>query len=295
MTTLMYLLLLVLLCINMVYIDTLVINRKQNEINKLRSSITELNIKYNIMSEKNNEINDIMMKKINDINDMNNILTTKVDIMTKKINDVDVIMTNNIYGIDVFMTNKIDIMTETIDDINAVMTSKVNKLTKNVNELVFLNVPQMDIRSFNYKHWQYKLYRAVSELSHNTNNKGHVYPYMYSYINMLLDTGSDINAAYDNGQTALMICSEGFPDYVKLLLSRGANTVIIDNKGKTALMLAVQNYHHHDSLIKKKTQHEIIKLLLDSGANKDIKDDEDKTALDFAISSNNAVAVSLLK
>lgn len=51
--------------------------------------------------------------------------------------------------------------------------------------------------------------------------------------------GADINAIYENGDTALiMACSYLNVDCVKLLLELGANTIIKNNSGYTAKKIA---------------------------------------------------------
>lgn len=52
---------------------------------------------------------------------------------------------------------------------------------------------------------------------------------------LLLDSGPEVDAADDRGQTALMkATARGCPDVVEVLLSRRANALIVDDNRKTA-------------------------------------------------------------
>jgi hypothetical protein len=331
----MYLLLIVLLCINILYIDTLVINRKNNEIITLRNSITELNTKVDTMTSTINGVDTIIDNKINSYNtDM----ITKFDLMTKKINNINVMVADKINNINTNIINDVDTMTDKINSINLDMNTKfdikINGINADMNTkfdmmTAKINSVEPDITSRKFNELESKISiikRVVNKFliilnrhipddsnAHTVNNmlEMNVSPsplinairmlkdysartpsqsekatntVIIHYIELLLDTGSDITSVVD-GETALLEknCVSNI-ECVKLLLNRGANINMADKVGKTPLMKTAVSQNHN-----------IVKLLLDSGADKYIKDTEGNTALDSAISSKNAVAVSLLK
>jgi ankyrin repeat protein len=68
-------------------------------------------------------------------------------------------------------------------------------------------------------------------------------PDTYEIIKLLLDRGAQINATDNDGNTSLMVASEGGvvkTDIVKLLIARGAKLGLKNKAGQTALALALQ-------------------------------------------------------
>ena len=60
-------------------------------------------------------------------------------------------------------------------------------------------------------------------------------------ISLLLDRGFDINAANDNGETALhlAVTNRGAPEIVRFLISKGANLKALNKRGQTPLAAAM--------------------------------------------------------
>jgi ankyrin repeat protein len=64
---------------------------------------------------------------------------------------------------------------------------------------------------------------------------------------LLLDSGADVNLADANGNTALMIATDGSPDanadqrMILLLLGHKARLDQVDNRDRTALARATEN------------------------------------------------------
>jgi ankyrin repeat protein len=60
-------------------------------------------------------------------------------------------------------------------------------------------------------------------------------------ITLLLERGSDLNAANDNGDTALhlAVTNRGAPEIVRFLISRGANLKAQNKRGQTPLAAAM--------------------------------------------------------
>lgn len=77
-------------------------------------------------------------------------------------------------------------------------------------------------------------------------------------INLLLVMGADINAASDNGATALMMAVRGYhPKTVQLLLDEGADPDVQNKAGDTALDWALKRNHQAlAKLLKQYSQHE---------------------------------------
>ncbi|MDX1917018.1 MAG: ankyrin repeat domain-containing protein [Rickettsiaceae bacterium] len=103
-------------------------------------------------------------------------------------------------------------------------------------------------------------------------------------IELLLQSGAEVNASNHNGRTALIeAASHGHTEITALLLGRGAEVNDADNEGKTALMEAVSYWHS-----------EITELLLKSGAEVNAADNEGKTALMKAVSEGHTELAKLL-
>jgi ankyrin repeat protein len=101
---------------------------------------------------------------------------------------------------------------------------------------------------------------------------------------ILLEAGSDPNAADREGETALMKASgHGVKESVKVLIEHHADVNRKDIKGWTALMHAAAG-HLSDA----------IPLLLENGADPNARDSEGKSALDLADKSNNLGAIAML-
>ncbi|EAY13527.1 hypothetical protein TVAG_343560 [Trichomonas vaginalis G3] len=105
-----------------------------------------------------------------------------------------------------------------------------------------------------------------------------------SLCEYFLSNGANINAKYNNGQTALQIasCYAG-KEIVELLISRGININKKDNYGKTALHIAVQY-----------NRKEIAEFLISHGININEKDKNGETALHIAVQYNNKEIAELL-
>lgn len=106
----------------------------------------------------------------------------------------------------------------------------------------------------------------------------------------LLDTGADINALDQHGQTSLMLTArDGQVDVVRLLVDRGA---ALDHSAKyrlTALMLAVIGGHP-----------EIVRLLVNAGADTTLRGSgapgfHGRTALDLATAAGRRDLEELLR
>ncbi|MEJ2719492.1 MAG: ankyrin repeat domain-containing protein, partial [Deltaproteobacteria bacterium] len=64
-------------------------------------------------------------------------------------------------------------------------------------------------------------------------------------VELLLDAGSDPNAATNDGLTALMAaCGEGHSKIVELLLEAGADATAENKTGSTPFSLACEEHHH---------------------------------------------------
>ena len=106
----------------------------------------------------------------------------------------------------------------------------------------------------------------------------------------LLDTGSDINARDEYGQTALMIAArDGRTASVRWLVEHGADLNHTAKFHLSALMLAVIN-----------GRDAIVGILVDAGADRLIRGTgapgfEGKTALDIATAANRVIMMALLR
>ena len=109
-------------------------------------------------------------------------------------------------------------------------------------------------------------------------------------LTRLIQTGADIDAKDQHGQTGLMVAAhDGRVDLVRLLLGHGAE---LDHTAKfhlSALMLAVINGHT-----------EIVGALVEAGADRSIRGSgapgfHEKTALDLAVDQQRPDLVSALQ
>jgi uncharacterized protein len=89
-------------------------------------------------------------------------------------------------------------------------------------------------------------------------------------LKLLLNAGAEVNAADNNGNTALMRgASRGYSsDVMKLLIDRGADMNRKNKQGRTALMLGVSNCDVG-----------FVELLLEKGADVNAKSPDGRTAL----------------
>ena len=107
-------------------------------------------------------------------------------------------------------------------------------------------------------------------------------------VKLLLDRGADIGAVNVNLNTALICAAaNGHTDTVRLLLDRGADINAADIGGYTALMFAALNGHLNGHI-------DIIRLLLDRGANIHAVNNYGKTALIVAAENGHTDTVRLL-
>jgi ankyrin repeat protein len=107
----------------------------------------------------------------------------------------------------------------------------------------------------------------------------------------LLNHGAQIDAANDEGYTALLIAASGSAlptaDVVKLLLTRGANVEAKTTEGDTALLLTASQGGYEGK--------QILELLLEKRANPHVTDKRGDTPLALAIKSGFADFVPLLQ
>jgi ankyrin repeat protein len=112
---------------------------------------------------------------------------------------------------------------------------------------------------------------------------------LVSIVQLLLDAGLDVNAAYGHDLTALMWAAghanivpvqDGLAT-VKLLVERGADLNLVDDRGRTALMIAAGRGHA-----------QIAAWLVENGADPRVKDRGGKTARDLAASPAVADALA---
>ncbi len=100
-------------------------------------------------------------------------------------------------------------------------------------------------------------------------------------VQTLLGEGADVNAANEDGNTALMMAaSSGHIDVARALIDAGANLDAVNSLGDTALHLTV----HSD----------IVQALVDAGANFNIFNKYKKTALGTTVTSKSLDAMMVL-
>lgn len=138
-------------------------------------------------------------------------------------------------------------------------------------------------------------------------------------VRLALENGADVNAAQDEGRTALMMAAfNGHGKIVELLLDRGAKVDSRDILGRTALMYSASGpfpetvrillEHGADPNISDKSENftalmfaaaegqaEVVRILLSHGASYEPTDDDGETALDFARNNGHTEVVQLLE
>jgi ankyrin repeat protein len=103
-------------------------------------------------------------------------------------------------------------------------------------------------------------------------------------VEILIDSGADIDYTDKNGDTALIHMSgSDYPNIVNILLNRGANINFIGYIGETALFNAVRLQKEN-----------ILDILLNRGANVNIKNIHGETALMVAVINGYANIVNKL-
>lgn len=96
-------------------------------------------------------------------------------------------------------------------------------------------------------------------------------------VKSLLDKGADVNAKTGKGVTPVMLAAGGqYPDSLRLLLEKETDVNARDDDGKTPLMYAAENGRLPNA-----------KALLAEGANVRLKDKKGKTALDLVRQSHD--------
>jgi len=79
-------------------------------------------------------------------------------------------------------------------------------------------------------------------------------------VKYLVEHGADINDAYIDGSTPLVVaCAFGFLNIARFLVEKGADTQILDNNGKTARDHAATN--KHTKIVEFLEQHELLKKI----------------------------------
>eukprot|EP00439_Symbiodinium_sp_Y106_P024021 s428_g2.t3 len=107
-------------------------------------------------------------------------------------------------------------------------------------------------------------------------------------VSLLLQAGTDEDAADNTGSTALMKASfRRHIEVVKVLLEAHADTNVADNNGRTALMMA-------SDAVPDAGHVEVLSLLLQAGADKNVADNSGCQALMLACSRGHVQGVSLL-
>jgi cytohesin len=111
-------------------------------------------------------------------------------------------------------------------------------------------------------------------------------------IQLLLDTGAQVDARDEDGNTPLIVAAKGTdrPEIIQLLIEKGAEVNARNNDGSTALMVAARGADSGGNIpgvtIIKSTRAllggDIIELLLDKGANPLAIDASGMKAIDYA-------------
>ncbi|MGB7599961.1 MAG: ankyrin repeat domain-containing protein [Candidatus Sulfotelmatobacter sp.] len=111
-------------------------------------------------------------------------------------------------------------------------------------------------------------------------------------VELLLDSGADIEARDDEGETPLMRAAAfGQSETFKLLLERGAKINVRDRGGLTPLIAAACSC----AIATMNSTYDIMKILLEKGANVNARTRDGKTALIMAAGSpDDSASVKLL-
>lgn len=108
-------------------------------------------------------------------------------------------------------------------------------------------------------------------------------------VEFLLNKGADVNAADDEGWTALILAAlRGKIDAVKILIDHGANIDAKNIKGVTSLMWA------SGSSVYPRGHSDVVQFLLDAGTELNAADQDGYTALIWAAMSGNSDIVKML-
>ncbi len=103
-------------------------------------------------------------------------------------------------------------------------------------------------------------------------------------VTLLIESGADLNATDDMGNTPLHMAAFGETEIVKLLLEQGADVNAVNDAGETPLHKAVQY-----------PEYEIVRELLRHGADKNRHNAQGLTPMQIAEERGWAILVELLK
>jgi Ankyrin repeats (3 copies) len=116
-------------------------------------------------------------------------------------------------------------------------------------------------------------------------------------VRVLLKHGADVNAAMDNGSTALIeAAGYGYADSVRLLLDAGAKPDVRDRDGYTALNAAIGGVPDHDRFTIGHCQTDTVRVLLERAPQLRLRDTfADNTAMRVAKFVGCSDVVQLVK